>query len=139
VNVKRQIDELGDLYELPLVAVLASRWEDGRLLLSPVWHEFRDGAFYVSSYWTDVKVRHLRRDPHTVFLLFESNPPYRGIEVTTTAEITRVDDREVLTRIASRYLGEQDGREYAEAAPDNVVIRIAPGAVRAWDFAEQFD
>lgn len=137
--MKRQIDELGDLFQLPLVAVLVSRWEDGRLLLSPVWHEFRDGAFYVSSYWSDVKVRHLRRDPHTVFLLFEQTPPYRGIEITTSAEITRVDTREALTRIATRYLGEEGGRAYGETAPDNVVIRIAPGEVRAWDFADQFD
>jgi hypothetical protein len=32
-------DDLGDLLEQPLVAVLATYRGDGTVLLSPVWHE----------------------------------------------------------------------------------------------------
>ncbi|HYB47740.1 MAG TPA: hypothetical protein VED20_10335 [Streptosporangiaceae bacterium] len=38
---------LGDLLEEPLVAVLATLRGDGTVLLSPVWHEWRDGGFNV--------------------------------------------------------------------------------------------
>jgi hypothetical protein len=37
-------EDLGDLLELPLVAVLATYRRDGTALLSPVWHEWRDGG-----------------------------------------------------------------------------------------------
>ena len=41
------VDDLGDLLEKPLVAVLATLRADGTALLSPVYHEWRDGGFNV--------------------------------------------------------------------------------------------
>jgi hypothetical protein len=35
-------DDLGDLLELPVLAVLATYRRNGTVLLSPVWHEWRD-------------------------------------------------------------------------------------------------
>lgn len=132
------IDELGDLLVLPLVAVLATRWEDGRVLLSPVWHEYREGAFNVCSSSADIKVRHLQRDPRAEFLLCESVPPYRGVQLTANGEVTTNGSHDILTRIATRYLGDVVGRAYVKAATDDVVIRLEPGIVRAWDFADDF-
>lgn len=57
------IEELRDLLERPIVAVLATYAADGHALLSPVWHEWRDDGFNVVATADDVKVRHLRRDP----------------------------------------------------------------------------
>ncbi len=54
---------LGDLVDLPLLAVLATYRADGTALLSPVWHEYRDGGFCVCTSDTDIKARHLRRAP----------------------------------------------------------------------------
>ena len=48
-------DDLGDLLELPLLAVLATYRHDGTVLLSPVWHEWRDNGFHVSTGSRDVK------------------------------------------------------------------------------------
>ena len=56
------IEDLGDLLELPLLAILATYRTDGTVMLSPVWHEWRDGGFNV---WAggsnEGKVRHLQR------------------------------------------------------------------------------
>ena len=41
------IDDLGDLVALRLLAVLSTYRRDGTVLLSPVWHEWRDGGFSV--------------------------------------------------------------------------------------------
>jgi hypothetical protein len=41
------IGDLGDLLERPMVAVLATHRSNGETLLSPVWHEWRDGGFNV--------------------------------------------------------------------------------------------
>lgn len=37
----------GDLLDKPLVAVLATLRTDGTVLLSPVYHEWRDGGFNI--------------------------------------------------------------------------------------------
>ena len=133
-----QPEDLGDLLERPLVAVLATHRADGELLLSPVWHEWRDGGFTAASSTVDVKVRHLRRDPRASILVYESEPPYRGIEVRGRADLVREDAGRVALRIAIRYLGPERGAAYAAEAADDVLIRLVPGALRAWDFADDF-
>jgi hypothetical protein len=39
------VADLGDLLDQPLAAVLATLRTDGTVLLSPVYHEWRDGGF----------------------------------------------------------------------------------------------
>jgi PPOX class probable F420-dependent enzyme len=130
------IGELGDLVDLPLVAVLATYRANGTVLLSPVWHEHREGGFNVCTSAGDVKVRHLRRDPRAVLLVAEPCPPYRGLELTTHATLSHDSVIETVRRIAVRYLGEAVGQAYAESAPDDIVVRLEPGQLRAWDFAD---
>lgn len=130
------IADLGDLVELPLVSVLATYRPDGTVLLSPVWHEYRDGGFNVATGAGEVKARHLRHDPRAVLVVAESQPPYRGVELSTRATFTRDGLEEAVVRIAVRYLGEARGRAYAETASDDVLLRLVPGHVRAWDFAD---
>jgi hypothetical protein len=43
------IGNLGDVLERPLVAVLATYRRDGTVLLSPIWHEWRDNGFSVEA------------------------------------------------------------------------------------------
>lgn len=130
------IDALGDLVDLPLVAVLATYRRDGTILLSPVWHEWRDGAFQVVTGSNDVKAAHLRRDPRASIVVYEHTPPYRGVEVRCRATLGTAGD--AVRRIASRYIGAEAGAEYAESAGDSVLIRLEPGDLRAWDFADDF-
>jgi hypothetical protein len=73
-----------------------------------------------------------------VLLVAESQPPYRGVELTTRATFTQDNLGETLLRIAGRYLGEAGARSYAETASDDVVVRLVPGQVRAWDFADTY-
>jgi PPOX class probable F420-dependent enzyme len=130
-------EELGDLLEQPLVAVLATRYSDGRILLSPVWHEWRDGGFQVWSGPNDVKTRHLRREPRASIVVAESRDPLRGVEVRGTAEIL-ADGFEAAVRIANRYLGTPKGEAYVRKVGGNdITIRLEPGELRVWDFADE--
>jgi PPOX class probable F420-dependent enzyme len=131
-------DDLGDLLELPLVAVLATYRRDGSVLLSPVWHEWRDAGFNVATGSRDVKAGHLRRDPRASIVVYEHGPPYRGLELRARARLSRTEDRSVVRRIATRYLGPEAGERYAETAGDDLLIRLQPGELRAWDFADYF-
>jgi len=131
-------DELGDLLEQPRVAVLATYRRDGTVLLSPVWHEWRDNGFNVVTLSDDVKAGHLRRDPRASIVVYEDDPPNRGIEVRTTACLSPLEDRSVVRRIATRYLGQEEGERYAAAGGDDLLVRLEPGRLRAWDFADYF-
>jgi hypothetical protein len=82
-----------------------------------------------------VKVRQLRRDPRAGIVVYEHVPPYRGIEVRTQARLEDAGD--TVRSIATRYLGERDGAAYADSAGDDTLIRLEPGRLRAWDFADQ--
>ena len=127
--------ELGDLLEAPLVAVLATYRKDGSVLLSPVWHQWRDGGFDVVSRGEDVKVGHLRRDPRANIVVYEHGPPYRGIEIRADVRLEPAP-AETVRRIAIRYLGEVEGAAYTEQGEDDTLIRLEPGRLRAWDFAD---
>jgi PPOX class probable F420-dependent enzyme len=128
-------EDLDGLLERPLVAVLATYRANGDVLLSPVWHRWRDGGFDVITSGNDVKARHLRRDPRASILVFEHEPPYRGIEVSGRASLGAAD-LDVVRAMAIRYLGEAEGQAYAAGAGDDTLVRLEPGRLRAWDFAD---
>jgi PPOX class probable F420-dependent enzyme len=132
------MDELGDLAELRLLAVLATYRQDGTVLLSPVWHEWRDGGFQVVTGSRDVKAAHLRRDLRASIVVCEPSPPYRGVELRCRARLLTTGVHDAVRRIASRYLGLEAGATYADRAGDDLLIRLEPGDLRAWDFADEF-
>jgi PPOX class probable F420-dependent enzyme len=131
------VADLGDLLDLPLVAVLATYRSDGSVLLSPVWHEWRDGGFDVVTGSEDVKAQHLRRDPRASLVVYEHVRPYRGVELRTLARLLPDEASATVRRIAARYLGPVEGEAYAASAADDLVIRLEPGHLRAWDFADE--
>lgn len=134
------VDDLGGFLEEPVVAVLATLRADGSVLLSPVWHEWRDGGFNVWTGGNDVKSRHLRDDPRASIVVAESDFPTRGIEVRGEARIVADAAFETAVRIASRYLGPGRGEAYVRKVGGNdVTIRLEPGELRAWDFADEGD
>ena len=131
------MDDLADLTELRVLAVLATYRPDGTVLLAPVWHEWRDGAFHVVTSSRSGKAAHLRRDPRASIVVCEHSPPYRGVEVRGSARLLTAGVHDAVQRIASRYLGRQAGAAYADRGGDDLLIRLEPGDLRAWDFADE--
>jgi len=127
--------DLGDLLEQPILAVLATRRRDGSILLAPVWHEWVEGGFHVAIAAGDVKLAHLARDPLVSIVVAEGGLPYRGLEVVGSAAETALAYGETMRRLARRYLGPIPDSVYPDSAVGSVV-RIAPGRLRAWDFAD---
>jgi hypothetical protein len=54
---------------------------------------------------SDVKLRHLVRDPRAVLMIFETVAPFRGVKVRADAEVDDSHVDEVRRAISSRYLG----------------------------------
>ena len=136
-----KLEELGDLLDQAKCATLATRFRDGTTLLSPVWHEWRDGGFNVAVGAGDIKTRHIGRDARVSISVAEDTSPYRGIEVRGRATVGKEGAEEVTRRIAIRYLGPEQGARYADlmSQADLALIRIEPGVLRAWDFADDPD
>lgn len=130
--------DLGDLLDRPLLATLATRRIDDSILLSPVWHEWRDGAFLIAVEADDGKLRHVARDPRVTISVAEADLPYRGLEVRGVAEVVDLPYGATIRRIGRRYIGRQADEFWAEDDDSGVVLRVAPGALRAWDFADDY-
>ena len=140
MRTKLAVEDLGSLLEEPLLAVLATLRRDGSVLLSPVWHEWRDGGFNVWVEAANVKVRHLRRDPRATIVVAESEAPLRGLEVRGSVSFIEVGVNEIARRIATRYVGEEEAAADTDALRGaDVIVRLEPGSLRAWDFADEYD
>jgi PPOX class probable F420-dependent enzyme len=139
VRKNLQPNDLGDFLEQPRLATLATHFVDGTILLSPVWYEWRDGGFTILIGNNEVKTRHLKRDPRASIVVAEDVLPYRGIEVRGEATFSTDGLPEALLRLATRYLGTEAGRRYVNRVDpsDQIGIRLVPGVLRAWDFADE--
>jgi PPOX class probable F420-dependent enzyme len=131
-------EDLADLLEQPLVAVLATYRKDGGVLLSPVWHRWHEGGFDFVVYASDIKLQHLRRDPRASIVVYEHEPPYRGLEVRGEARLSSEGAAEAIGSMAVRYLGPENGPAYAATVTNSVLVRLEPDHVRGWDFADDW-
>jgi len=127
------VDELAQLLSSSLPCTLATYRANGEVLLSPVWFEWRDGGFEMIVGRDDVKARHLRRDSRASVVLYDSRPPYPGIEVRGRGQLLTEGIPELRRSIWHRYTG---GRP---PGGDTTEVRVrVSGEVRAWDFADDF-
>jgi PPOX class probable F420-dependent enzyme len=125
------------LLEAPSPAVLTTYRKDGSALVTPVWFRWADGAFEVVIAKGDVKLRHLARDRRCALVVFESVPPFRGVEVRGTAELVEGDVTSVRAEIAGRYLGAAAGERFAaeRASKPGVLLRLVADDPRVWDLS----
>jgi PPOX class probable F420-dependent enzyme len=131
-------EDLGDLLQQPVIAVLATRRRDDTVLLSPVWFDWQDGGINV---WVDGeqngKIRHIRRDPRVSIVIANATWPYKGLEIRGEATISPEGFYDVLRRTGDRYLGPGNGERMVSETPPGLVIRIEPGDLRAWDYVDE--
>ena len=69
----------------------------------------------------------------------ESDPPLRAIEVRGRARLIEQGVSETALRIVTWYEGPEDGAADVVALRGaDVIIRIEPGGIRVWDYADEF-
>jgi PPOX class probable F420-dependent enzyme len=138
VRTNLTVEDLGDLLDRPIVAVIATYRKDGSVLLSPVWHEWRDGGFNV---WvggaSEGKARHLAADPRMSIVVHEQTLPYRGVEASGRASMSHEGFHDVVRRTAARYYSPEAADGFAAAYTEpGLVVRLVPDKFRAWDFRD---
>lgn len=133
------VEDLGEFIQSRVLATLATHGPDGSARLSPVWFEWLDGGFNVVVGANDVKARHLRADQRVSLVIYENEPPYRGVEIRTRAVTTEEGTAEADRRMAHRYLGVEAGDAYLSGDDSpGLLIRLEPGELRVWDFADEW-
>lgn len=126
----------------PRLLVLTLNRGDDEPFVAPVWHEYRDGRFYIWTNQPTAKTRLAQRNPAATLLVQTEAAPYKAVLVRGTAEVVPFRDRDLVRRLAVRYLGETKGTAYADAALAGAsddrqgTLIITPTAWRAWDYAE---
>jgi PPOX class probable F420-dependent enzyme len=114
---------------------LATVRRDGRPHVVPVWFVL-DGDDVVFTTNTDtVKAHALRRDARVCLCVDDQQPPYCYVMVEGTAELS--DDLDEMlpwaTRIAARYMGEEQAEAYGRrnAVEGELLVRVGPTKVLA--------
>lgn len=131
--------ELQTLLEAASAATITLYREDGEAITSPVWFRVDGGSIEMVVAATDRKLAHLRRDPRCILLVFEAVPPFRGLEIHGRVRIEPDEGSTSRFAIASRYLGGEGGRAYADLArrAPGFRIRLLLSDARAWDLADK--
>jgi nitroimidazol reductase NimA-like FMN-containing flavoprotein (pyridoxamine 5'-phosphate oxidase superfamily) len=133
-----QPGDLGDLLDRPLTAVLGLHQQDGSIFLTPVWHLFKEGSFYFQVPRGDRKIAMLMHDPRCSLLVAEDEHPYRAIEVSGEAVLSKAKYQDLGLEMVRRYVEEYDpGASAADYLLDGgLIVRIKTTAIRAWDYAD---
>ena len=131
--------ELGDLFALPLLAVVSLTKVDGSVFSRPVWHRWEGGRFVIQLPAGDRKIAMLERDPRLTVLLAENAFPYRAIEVRGRARLTSEAYHRRAAEICRPYVEAYDPttpvEEYISMGP-GVIVEVEPDVENCWDDAD---
>jgi len=135
---KLLVTDLGDLLDQPLNALVAASLANGEIMLTPYWHEWRDGGFNLFTLAGGIKHRVMQHCPQVSITVAENGGARRGIEVRGIASFGYEGVHEICRRIVQRYLQPEHAAGFLLGLEKAgmVHIRIEPGKLRAWDSAD---
>ncbi len=110
------------------VAVLATVDSKGRAHAAPIWYVYEDGVILMSTGRGSQKHRNMEAHPDVTLVVDRRTLPYYALMVQGRVEIGPPVSEEERSRIASRYLSEEQARAYlARTQSENSVsIRLRP-------------
>ncbi len=119
------------------VAVLSVERPGRGPLALPVWYRYENGVIEIGMSGTSLKAQLLRAAGRATITAQTETAPYKyvAVEGPVTVEAIQRDDSEM----ASRYLGPEMGKWYAENNPstaESVVARLTPDSWNTMDFAK---
>jgi PPOX class probable F420-dependent enzyme len=120
---------------------LATTQADGRPHVAPIWFTLDGDDIMFTTWHTTVKARALLRDPRVALLVDDERPPFAYVMIEGRVTISdNLDElRHWATRIAARYMGEEQAEGYGKrnGVPGELLVRLTPLKVIAHtDIAE---
>ena len=118
------------------VAVLVIERADKGPLCAPVWYRYTDGAFQISMENDSAKAVLLRRAGRAGVCVQDESMPYRYVTAEGPVQVKVISGEvrhELVREMASRYLGDELGLQYADGYPPEleggVLVTLRP---RRW-------
>lgn len=106
-----------DLLDRPVVAMLATANQAGRVAVSPIWIELSsDGMVRFSTLAATLKSRHVLENRSVAICLLDPDDPYRFLELRgEIADVTPEGAHEHLDAMTQRYWGKPayPGHDYS--------------------------
>lgn len=110
-------DDYRDLLDQPVVAMLATAGDNGRVAVSPIWIELtEENTVRFSSLASTLKSRQLLENRHAALCLMDPSNAYRFLELRgEVTEIATEGAHEHLDAMAQRYFGRSPypGHDYS--------------------------
>ncbi len=123
-------ENVRDLFERPIVSVLATLMADGQPQLTPVWCDYDGKYVRINTARGRQKDRNMTKRARVTVLLMDPQNPYHWVEVRGhIVETTEAGAREHIDQLARKYTG----KNYVYQQPDQVRVlyRIEPDKVNA--------
>ena len=107
-------NEASDFLDRANIAIMATIGPGNRPHAAPVWYLYEDGELLVSTGLSSQKYRNVERNPAVTIVVERRETPYYVVTVQGEAEIGPPLSDEQRLILAIRYLGEAQGKTYAE-------------------------
>lgn len=119
------------------VGILAIERRSLGPLALPIWYQYEDGEVIMGMSGDSLKATLLRAAGRATLTVQTETPPYQYVMVT--GPVTVADEQRDDFAMASRYLGPELGRWYADTNPStehSVVARLRPAKWTTCDFGK---
>ena len=119
------------------VGILAIERKSKGPLALPIWYQYEDGVILMGMSGGSLKAKLLRAAGRATLTVQTETPPYQYVMATGPVSVD--DDRRDDFSMASRYLGPELGKWYAENNPStdaSVVARLRPEQWITCDFGK---
>jgi PPOX class probable F420-dependent enzyme len=123
VSISSSVEEF---LKKPNFLVLGTLRKDGSIQMTPVWFEYVDGVFRVSTTTERAKYKNIKRDNRVTFVIYDLENPYRYVQVQGEASITPDPKHELIDHLSQRYRGETPYGGDPEHKEDRVIVTITP-------------
>jgi PPOX class probable F420-dependent enzyme len=121
-------DEARDLLKQPVLAYVATTFEDGQPQNTPIWIDLEGDRPVFNTAVGRVKERNLRRDPRVSVSFANPENPYQYFEIRGTAEFQDEGADAMIDRLAKKYLG-QDTYPFRQEGEQRVTVFVNPTRV----------
>lgn len=128
-----------DFLAEPRVGVLAVERPGRAPLAVPVWYGYEPGGEVLVWTLPGVKEQLVRAAGRFTITVQSEQWPYRYVSAEGPVhEVAAPAPLEAVVAISARYLGEEEGRQFAEAsyAPNQALIRMRPERWLSTDFSD---
>lgn len=124
--------ELIGFFRKPNMLVLGTLRQDGSIQMSPVWFDFENNVFLISTTTTRVKFKNMERDPRVTFVIMDKDNPYQYVQIRGKAGFSKDGAVDLINRLSKRYTGNP---KYQGDLGDRIVVTVTPLSFMKWGFS----